>query len=104
MRLGRKGGDDCRCCLLPCVKLCTGQRPEVDRCRAVGAGDLELVWRALKPLGFVRLAALVPTAARFDSTDDGAHVRVNSSTMRGLVSRLLDLACYAPPVRGPGGV
>ena len=53
----------------------------------------ELIWRALRPLGFVALDTLVPHASRFDATDDGAHVLVNGTTMLGIVTRLLELAC-----------
>ena len=53
----------------------------------------ELIMRALRPLGFVALEQRIPHHIRFDATDDGGHVRVNGSTMLGVVSRLIDLAC-----------
>ena len=53
----------------------------------------EVIMRALEPLGFVGLETLAPHSSRFDATEDGAHVRVNGSTMNGVISRLLGLAC-----------
>ena len=44
-------------------------------------------------LAMFGLETLAPHSSRFDATEDGAHVRVNGSTMNGVISRLLGLAC-----------
>ena len=51
----------------------------------------ELSWVRWKALVLLVVGSVVAEL----NGDDGGHVRVNGSTMLGVVSRLLELACYA---------